>query len=114
MILLYIITESPIVESTWQHELPIIHGIIESLKNTKYSLKIEIVSMENVSGNAGQIDEYTRSRFMDGAILLSPWCIDEKLIHPLNYRELPYVLIGSGQVYYPHSCIDFGQHDSCL
>ena len=94
-ILLMILAESPIITSTWLCELPIIHALMEVLKNSSYSLKFEIASLEDQKGNLTKINDCARSKSADGIILLSPWEPDPKLFHPLEYYGIPYVVIGS-------------------
>ncbi len=107
MISLIILAEYPIVDSTWLHELPIIHGINQALMGTPYSLKIEIASAKDDEENIRRIDDYSRTKYTDGIVLLSPWDISDKLLVPLNYRAFPYVVVGGGQFPLPSGSIDF-------
>ena len=106
-ILLYLVVEEPIVDSTWQHELPIIHGITDMLRGSKYSLKIEIASVQEEEENVHKLDAYCRSQYVDGIILLSPWEVNIKLVLSLDYHYFPYVIIGGSSSGSDHACIDF-------
>ncbi len=106
-ILLYIIAESPIISSTWQYELPIVHGITDVLQGTMYSLRIEIAPVEDVEGCSQKLDSYTRGKYADGILLLSPWEIGEKLLLPLDYRNFPYAVIGGDPTTPRHGFINF-------
>ena len=94
-VLLMIIAESPIVTSTWLHELPIILGLTEAVNAKGYSIKIEINALDETEQNLRKIDSYSRGKSDDAIVILSPWEPDARLIHPLEYYGIPYVIIGS-------------------
>jgi len=109
-ILLFIIVEHPIVQSTWLHELPIIQGINDRLRGSGYSLKIEIASMEAKKENAARIENYARSKYVDAVILLSPWEISDEILVILDYHAFPYLIVGSGKNARQCCSIDFDNY----
>jgi len=109
-ILLFVIVESPIVVSTWLHELPIIQGISDVLKTSEYRLEIEISSINLEQSNIQKLEEYTSNKSIEALILLSPWEINERLLALLDYRDFPYVIIGNGNTLHPHKSIDFDNY----
>lgn len=94
-ILLYIITESPIVSSTWMHELPIIQGISETIKPSDYSLIMEIGAVEDAADYVKTVDRYTSNRSIDALLLLTSWELSTELFSLLEEKDFPYVLVGS-------------------
>ena len=72
VITLFIITESPIVSSTWVHEQPIIQALSDTIALTNYSLQIRIASKDESPSNKRDIENCIRSKSADGMILLSP------------------------------------------
>lgn len=110
-LILYIIAESPIISSTWQYELPIIHGITDALKGSMYSLKIEIAAFQDFEENVRKLTMYAQNKYADGIILLSPWYIDDDLLLPLQYHKLPYVVVGTCAQNCNHGYIDFDNEE---
>jgi LacI family transcriptional regulator len=94
-VLLYLITENPIVASTWMQELPIIQGISDVIKTSNYNLAIEIADVEKEDEIAKTIDLFTRSKGFEGLIILTPWEIKTEFFLPLEYKDFPYILIGN-------------------
>jgi DNA-binding LacI/PurR family transcriptional regulator len=109
-VLLYFITESPIIASTWMHELPIIQGISDVIKSSKYNLIIEIANIEQVNEVAQTIDLYTRNKGIEGLLILTPWGIKTKILLPLEYRNFPYVLIGNAPEIEPSKIVEFDNY----
>lgn len=107
MVLLYIIAEAPMMMSTWQYELPVIHGIMDALKGSAYSLKIEIAELQNVEENRRKLDMYAQNQYSDGIIFLSPWYVDDNLLIPLQYHKFPYIVVGACKENYSSGCVDF-------
>ena len=95
-ILLYVMVESPIVSSTWMQELPIVQGICDVMNGSEYTLKIEIADATKAEKNLASLERVINSRNTDGAILVSPWQLNEEISAMLKYRKFPYILIGGG------------------
>lgn len=92
--LLLMIEESPILPSTWRHELPIIQGICDFVRTIGYSLQIEIGFKEEVES-----PNFLRPigrRPIDGLLILSPWPLGEYLLRSLQSEGIPFVCIGCG------------------
>lgn len=106
-ILLVIITEYPIVSSTWLYELPIILGLTEAFENSGYSMRIELENLNQPEENYHRLDYYSKSHFVDAFVILSAFEITQKLLLPLQYHEIPFVAIGSNSHGFNDSFIDF-------
>jgi LacI family transcriptional regulator len=106
-VLLYMIAESPIVTSTWIHALPIIQGISDVIRNSKFSLSIEIAPMEDAQNIADTIEKITRSKRADGLVILTNWEDITKQLLPLEYKKFPYFVIGPGNNLNEDRSIDF-------
>lgn len=107
VIVLFIITESPIVSSTWVHEQPIIQSICDTIASTEYGLQIRIASKDENSNNKRDIENCIRSNSADGVILLSAWEIDNSIVSTLDYYGFPFIIIGSGEDTKRSETVDF-------
>lgn len=96
VIMLFIITESPIVPSTWVHEQPIIQALCDAIADTDYSLQIRIASKDQNQSNKDDIENCIKRKAVDGMVLLSSWDIDPSIMTALDYYSFPFVIIGSG------------------
>lgn len=105
-ILLFLIVESPITVTTWQHELPIIQAINDVLIDTPYNLKIKIAYTDNPERNRSYMHTCIYGHHVDAIMLLSPWKIDTQLIDTVKNGDIPYILIGSNTEMNQHT-IDF-------
>lgn len=105
-ILLFLIVESPITATTWQHELPIIQAINDVLIDTPYNLKIKIAYTDNPERNCNYMQTCINGHHVDAIMLLSPWKIDTALIRTVKNGNIPYILIGSNTEIDCHS-VDF-------
>lgn len=94
-ILMFMIIEEPIAPTTWLYELPIIQSINNVTKQKGYSLELELVSRTQVDGSIRNLEKRIGGGSVDGIVLASPWKIDERMIIFLEYRKIPYVIIGS-------------------
>lgn len=107
VVTLFIITESPIVSSTWVHEQPIIQALNDVIVSTNYNLQIRIGSKDESINNKINIENCIRSKSTDGIVLLSPWEIDNSIITTLDYYDFPFVIIGSGRDVNRSETVDF-------
>ena len=94
-LLLYILQEKPILESTWLYELPIIQSIYEYIRPTNYSLQLAMDYLEDKLEIGRFINEYVNSKRVDGMIILSTFEIDDATILTLMKSELPFILMGN-------------------
>ena len=94
-LLLYILQEKPIVESTWLYELPIIQSIYDYIKATKYSLQLAMDYLEDVQEIGKLMNEYINNKRVDGIIILSTFSIGEANVVRLMDSEIPFVLLGN-------------------
>lgn len=94
-LLLYIYQEFPIVNTTWMFELPIIHGVFDSLKSTNYSIQMAIGSIYNPEGFKHEIFRQIDAKLVDGIIILSSWPAESTTLVKLIETKFPYVLLGN-------------------
>ena len=95
-IMLYILSENPIVSSTWVHEQAIIQGLNDRLIDSDLFLKIRIASKDELENNIREIEECIKGRTATGMVLLSPWVLSDRILSVLDYHRFPAIVIGAG------------------
>jgi len=109
-LLLYIVQENPILTTTWLHELPVIQGICDYLKNTNYSLQIVLNFIDDNQGNYKYINECISSKSVDGILILSAWELSNRTLIRLMDSGFPFVLIGNDNTIQPTNDIVFDNY----
>ncbi len=104
---LFLITETPIVASTWGYEQPIIQALNDRIKATDLSLQMRIASKDDNAHTLKVIEESIRSKSTDGIVLLSAWIIDSAAVSLLDYYGFPFVIIGSSEDIRRAETVDF-------
>ncbi len=110
-ILIYIIVEEVISDSTWLHELPIIQGINDVLRKTEYKIELEIASITQSSNNFLNLSENIQSCNFDGIIIISSWETDEKIREQLQSINFPHIIIGNLDEETAKNTIDFDNYE---
>ncbi len=106
-ILLFILSESPIVTSTWVHEQQIIQALNDRLRDKGYFLRIRIASKDEVEANAAEIEASIKGKTAAGIVLLSPWIISDRILTVFDYHHFPSILIGAGTDKRRRCMVDF-------
>lgn len=94
-LLLYILQEKPILESTWLYELPIIQTVYDYIKPTNYSLQLAMDYLEDKLEISRFFNEYVNNKRVDGIIILSTFEIGDANILRLIESKMPFVLLGN-------------------
>lgn len=111
-LLLYILQEKPINESTWLYELPIIQSVYDYIKPTNYSLQLAMDYLEDKDEVKKFINEYINTKRVDGVIILSTFEVGDVNILRLMESELPFVLIGNQTNIQPANQILFDNYNA--
>ena len=93
-LLLYIVHEYPVSTATWLYVLPIIQGISEYIKGSKYTMQIAMDPVESMPKITDFIISGFHEKSISGVIIISPWRMDNKLLLKLANSSIPYSLIG--------------------
>ncbi len=92
-ILLYMLFESEIGESTWLHHLPLVRAFNRVLDRTGFSLQVKIGSVSRPDASRAYLSTLIDEHSIDGVALFSSWETDPCLLDILAMRRFPFVLI---------------------
>lgn len=106
-ILLFMLTEDMISESTWLHQLPLIQVFGDCLRNTKYNLQIEIGQVNTPVESCQYIERCINGKNIDAVALLSAWEIPKSIVMLLTKKDFPFVLIDNHNPILRHNEIIF-------
>lgn len=106
-ILLFLISEDMISESTWLHQLPLIQVFGDFLRNTKYNLQIEIGQVNAPEESCRFIERCINGKNIDAVAILSAWEIPKSIVMMLTKKEFPFVLIDNHNPILRHNEIIF-------
>jgi LacI family repressor for deo operon, udp, cdd, tsx, nupC, and nupG len=106
-ILLFILSEDMISESTWLHQLPLIQVFGDYLRNTKYNLQIEIGQVNAPEESCRYIERCINGKNIDAVALLSAWEIPKPIVMMLIKKDFPFVLIDNHNPILRHNEVIF-------
>lgn len=104
-ILLYILSEQEIGNSTWLHQLPLIQAINDRLHKTRYNLQIKIGQIGEADYTLGYIKQCIHGRIIDGIVMLSAWEVPKEILQLFLEEDFPYVLLENKSDYINHASI---------
>lgn len=110
-ILLYILSEREIGDSTWLHQLPLIQAVNDRLHMTRYNLQIKIGQVGEEDYTLGYMKDCIQGRIIDGAAILSAWEVSKDLLKLFLKEDFPYVLLENGSDFTNHACILFDNEE---
>ena len=110
-ILLYILSEREIGDSTWLHQLPLIQAINDRLHMTRYNLQIKIGQIGEEDYTLGYMKDCIQGRIIDGAAILSAWEVPNDLLKLFLKEDFPYVLLENRSDFTNHACILFDNEE---
>lgn len=94
-LLLYIVHEYPVSTATWLYVQPIIQGISEYIRDSKYSMQIAMDPINSMTKITEFIISCYQEQSISGVIIISPWRMDHRLLIKLADMHIPYCLIGA-------------------
>lgn len=92
-ILLYIISENMIFESTWLHQLPLIQVVGDYINTSKYNMHIKVGKTNESDAVLEYIKKNINGKNIDGVALVSTWQVSNNIISMLTKKQFPFVLI---------------------
>lgn len=92
-ILLYIISENMIFESTWLHQLPLIQVVGDYINTSKYNMHIKVGKTNESDAVLEYIKKNINGKNIDGIALVSTWQVSDSIISMLTKKQFPFVLI---------------------
>lgn len=110
-ILLYILSEQEIGDSTWLHQLPLIQAVNDRLHRTKYNLQIKIGQVTEAEHTLAYIQNCIQGRIIDGIAILSAWEVPRDILKLFLQADFPYVLLENKSDYTNHACILFDNEE---
>jgi LacI family transcriptional regulator len=92
-ILLYIISENMIFESTWLHQLPLIQVVGDYINTSKYNMHIKVGKTNETDAVLEYIKKNIDGKNIDGVALVSTWQVSKNIISMLTKKQFPFVLV---------------------
>ncbi len=93
-ILLLLVSETPIMMSTWIYEKEIVQEVYNGLLNSGYNMLLNLCPYVQ-SEIFRTIKNNIENRNADAVMIISNYCIDKESIALLEKNEIPYLLVGS-------------------
>ncbi len=96
-IMLLLLSEIPVMLSTWIYEKEIIQEIYEMVENSEYTLQLSMFSIKKQAEIYNMLNYHVTAKNLEGLIVLTSWELEANIQTFLLQANLPFMVVGSKQ-----------------